>query len=223
MGYATKTRNFFCRLVLGRQFASAGEPGRRAIAITFDDGPIPAHTPRLMSLLEAHGGRGTFFVIGAFAETQPEIMRRLVEGGHEIGNHSMRHRAFAAMAPARQFAEIEEADKVLERYDGRPAHWFRPPQGRITPAMLLALGRRRHPVAMWSLDSFDYRGLGVEAIVSRFDSRPARPGDVLLFHDDNDDTVRALEKLVPRWRAEGYEFLTLSELLGRRAGEGVAS
>jgi len=213
MGYSTRIKNLACRIILGRHFVARGPGDREAIAITFDDGPHPQFTPMLLDLLESHGARGTFFLIGEFAQARPDIVRRMVAAGHEIGNHSMRHQAFALMATERQIAEIAEAERVLAGFDGRDSHWFRPPQGRVTPRMLLELGRRRHSVAMWSLDSFDYRGHGVETILRRFESRRVAPGEVVLFHDDNACTVEALAKLLPAWRERGFAFPTLSELV----------
>lgn len=217
MGYSTRIKNLACRVILGRHFVARGRGDRHEIAITFDDGPHPQFTPMLLDLLESHGARGTFFLIGEFAKARPELVRRMVAGGHEIGNHSMRHQAFARMSSEHQAAEIAEADRLLTGFDGRDDHWFRPPQGKVTPRMLLDLGRRQHPVAMWSLDSFDYRGHGVDSILRRFESRRVVAGDVVLFHDDNACTVDALARLLPVWRERGFAFPTLSELV---AGDG---
>jgi len=212
MGIVTRLRNAASAQLLGDRFVARGPAGTQAVALTFDDGPHPEHTPRILDLLEANGIRGTFFLVGDLIDRHPELVRRMVGAGHEIGNHSMHHRAFAAMPIERQIEEIEAADRLLTGIDGRPRHWFRPPQGRVPLRLLVALARRRHPLAMWTLDSFDYRGDGVDAVLQRFEERPVRTGDVVLFHDDNAHTVAAIARLLPAWRAQGPRFGTLSEL-----------
>lgn len=214
MGIATRIKDFGMSALLGRRYLSRGPGGGRAIAVTFDDGPIPVHTPAILDLLKAHGARGTFFVTGDHAKEQTGLLRRIVDEGHELGNHSFHHVAFASLPLKRQIDEIERMDRFLEGFDGRSWHWFRPPQGRLPAGLVLALLRRRQHVAMWSLDSFDYRGDGAETILVRIRDRPVGPGEIVLFHDDNADTVEALAKLLGQWRAEGWRFATVSELAG---------
>ena len=143
---------------------------------------------------------------GERAERHPEIVKRIVREGHEIGNHAYRHIKFATLPLQSQLAEITQTDRLLSRYDGRQWHWFRPPQGKLPFRLMLALLKKRHGIAMWSYDSLDYKKQGVGSVWSRFEKTPVRGGDVVLFHDDNDVTVAALGQLITRWRTEGYGF-----------------
>lgn len=211
MRFLTRAKHHALGLLLGSRYLMRLAPGERRLALTFDDGPDPVHTPPVLDLLARHGATATFFVLGDRADLQPALVRRIVEEGHEIANHSQRHRAFASMPVAAQLAEIDEADAVLRRYSPQPRFWFRPPQGRLPLSLAIALARRRHPVAMWSLDSHDYRQAGVAPILARFEERPVVPGDILLFHDDNAHTAEALARLLPAWQAAGYAVQSLQQ------------
>lgn len=216
MGLRTSVRNGFLGLVLGDHFAGNASRGRRALALTFDDGPDPVHTPKVLDILKENGVRATFFLIGKHVEKHPEIVRRMLDEGHEIGNHAYRHVKFASMPLEDQLAEIHQTDQILTQYDGRPWHWFRPPQGRLPLRLLFALIWARHRLAMWSYDSFDYRTKDVDSIHNRFQKSSARSGEVILFHDDNNWTTLALPQLLSQWREDGYEFYCLSQLTDPR-------
>lgn len=216
MGLRASVRNWFLGRLLGDHFAGNASRGSRALVLTFDDGPDPLYTPKVLDLLKEVGVRATFFVIGVHAERHPEIVRRMLDEGHEIGNHAYRHVKFAALPLRDQLAEIEQTDRILTQYDGRPWHWFRPPQGRLPLQLLSALVRTRHRIAMWSYDSLDYRAQDADSILNRFQKDPVREGEVILLHDDNNSTELALPQLVGQWREEGYEFHCLSQLITPR-------
>ena len=211
MGYKTYVKNMLLGILMGECYLAKTFGVTPSLALTFDDGPDPVHTPKLLDVLQDHGVKATFFITGVRAERHPEIVRRIVAEGHEIGNHSYRHVKFAALPVQDQLDEIEQTDRVLTEYDGRRRHWFRPPGGRLPLKLVLSLFRRRHRLAMWSYDSLDYQNSGVPPIVARFRSTPVRSGEIILFHDDNDFTVLALKLLLPQWRAQGYEFGLISQ------------
>ena len=106
-----------------------GVRARRTLHLTFDDGPHPAHTAELLDLLAEHGATATFFVIGEQAERHPDMMRRIVQGGHMLGNHSWSHPRFETLGLDAQREEIARTDKLLSDHDGRMRHDFRPPRG----------------------------------------------------------------------------------------------
>ena len=108
------------------------------VYLSFDDGPHPEHTPRLLELLRKHGAKATFFLIGDQAEKHPDIVRRIVEEGHTIGNHSMTHPRLSRLSAREQLADIARADAVLERFNGRKRQMFRPPNGRATLATIVS-------------------------------------------------------------------------------------
>lgn len=211
MGLRTIAKNMFLGVLMGHKFVARISRRNRTLALTFDDGPDPIYTPKVLDLLKVHDARATFFIIGELAEKHPEIVRRILSDGHEIGNHAYRHFKFASLPVGVQLDEIDRTDRILAQYDGRPWHWFRPPQGRLPLKLLLALLQKRHRIAMWSYDSLDYQAESGVSIQSRFRSKPVRNGDVILFHDDNDFSVSALKVLLEHWRAQGYEFNHISD------------
>ena len=213
MGLRTSVKNMLLGNLMGKYFVANASRRNHTLMLTFDDGPDPIYTPKVLDLLRAHGASATFFMIGEKAERHPEIVRRILDEGHEIGNHAYRHVKFAALPLQDQLCEIALTDSVLSQHDGRQSHWFRPPQGRLSLRLLFALLQIRHRIAMWSYDSLDYQTNGVAPILSRFRSKPVRNGEVILFHDDNDFTVSALQHLLIQWRVQGYEF----GLISRRA------
>jgi peptidoglycan/xylan/chitin deacetylase (PgdA/CDA1 family) len=201
---------------LGDHFTGNVSRGGRTLALTFDDGPDPIHTPKVLDILKDNGVKATFFMIGERVEHHPEIVRRILDEGHEIGNHAYRHVKFAALPLRDQLAEIHKTDQILTQYDGRPWHWFRPPQGRLPLRLLWAMVRTRHRLAMWSYDSLDYRAKNLDSIHKLFQGTPVREGEVVLFHDDNNSTALALPQLVGLWREQGYEFHCLSQPITQR-------
>lgn len=180
----------------------------RTMYLTFDDGPHPQYTPELLALLEAHGALGTFFTVGRDAMRHPGLLQRILQGGHTLGNHSMTHAQLPRLAPPAQLEEIHAADRVLAAVSGQPRHVFRPPHGRATPTVLAYSVFRRHPMALWTLDSLDYK-LPAEAVVKRLSEHPLSDGEMLLFHDDGASGLNALRTLLPLWKAQGWRFAAL--------------
>lgn len=200
------------KTAMGDRYLTNARRDSPILALTFDDGPHPTYTPAILDLLARHRARATFFLTGVQAEQFPEIVARTLAEGHEIANHSYRHTCFASLPVKAQLEEIEKTDAILSAHDQREWHWFRPPQGKLPISLFLKLWSRRHPVAMWSHDSYDYRNAGAAAIVERYQATPARGGEVILFHDDNADTVDALQRMLLLWIQQGYAFDTLSAM-----------
>ncbi|MFZ5927953.1 MAG: polysaccharide deacetylase family protein [Acidobacteriota bacterium] len=195
-----------------------GPKSRRALALTFDDGPSES-TLDLLSLLHTFGVRATFFQLGHHARRLPRTVRRSVEEGHELGNHSDRHHGLWLRSPQFIRDEIERAQESIARIAGAPPRWFRAPYGVRWFGMRPVLRQLGLTHVAWSVLARDY-ALDAEAIVNHVAPR-VRPGAILCFHDgrgmrhapDISATLGALETLLPRLLAEGYEFLTVSELL----------
>ncbi len=185
--------------------------GRRRLFLTFDDGPHPDVTPKLLDLLERHGVKATFFMVGREMCRSPEIVAAVLARGHEIGNHSMTHRRFSWATSRAKLREIDEVDRLLESHGAPRTGAFRLPFAEDSVRLLIGSVLAGRRVALWSRDSLDYR-LDGEEVARRLEARPVEPGDVLLFHDDGPSALVALEALLPRWRAEGYSFGVLSEI-----------
>ncbi|WP_297921899.1 polysaccharide deacetylase family protein [Metallibacterium sp.] len=201
------------KLLLGvlpdRVLQTRGPRRGNACYLSFDDGPHPEHTPRLLDLLAAHGVHASFFVVGKLAEAQPHLVERIVVEGHTLGNHSYNHRGFVSLSLAEQVAEIRRADELLSAFDQRPLHRVRPPQGHLTVPLLLHFMRARRSIAYWSYDSLDYQPQSADELTDRLRRLPPTAGDIVLMHDDNARAATALGELLPVWRSEGRVFHAL--------------
>ena len=189
---------------------STRAPGRdKILYLTFDDGPNPAYTPRLLDLLAAHGARASFFLVGAHVECYPALVERMVAEGHRLGNHSFHHRRFGPMSLAEQRKEVDDTDRVLARFDGLQRHRFRPPRGVFPWLLALYFALRKRNLTYWSYNSMDYLRRPPEQLIKRMRATPPRPGDVVLMHDDDDCSISMLESLLGEWRAAGFQFHAL--------------
>lgn len=200
-----------------------GPKARRALALTFDDGPSES-TLDLLSLLHTYGVRATFFQLGHHARRLPRAVRRCVEEGHEIGNHSDRHHGFWLRGPQFIREEIARAQESLTRLVGAPPRLFRAPYGVRwfgLRGVLRELGLRH---VAWTVLARDYT-LGAAEVAAHVAPRVSS-GAILCFHDgremrhapDISSTLGALERLLPRWLEEGYEFVTVSEMFSLQGG-----
>jgi len=191
-----------------------------AVALTFDDGPDPEHTPAILDALEAAGARGTFFVVGERAQAHPELVRELVERGHQVANHSHRHRWWESLffLPAAE-RDLSRASDAIEAAAGvRPA-LFRPPIGMLTPELWVASRRHGMDVAGWTVRPYDGRVRDPAEITRRVTSAQG-PGDVVLLHDTagrdgSPPPARdALPAILSDLTERGLQAVTLSDLWG---------
>ncbi|HKR77723.1 MAG TPA: polysaccharide deacetylase family protein [Rhodanobacter sp.] len=183
------------------------EPG--ALYLSFDDGPHPEHTPRLLDLLARHGARASFFLIGQRIEQHPALVERIVAEGHALGNHSYSHPLFHQLSLREQLDEVERTDRLLQGFDHAGTHRFRPPRGVVSLPLLLAFARRGRNLAYWSYDSLDYQPHPPEELAARLQQRPPADGDVLLMHDDSGCAAQVLAQLLPAWRTAGRSLRAL--------------
>lgn len=195
------------------------------VALTFDDGPDPVFTPRILEVLARHGARATFFMLGSRAEQHPTLVRQIRDAGHSIGTHTQHHRLrFHFGSPSYVRDEIETAVRSVERILGRRPEWFRPPQGLRTPCF--AAGWRltsRLVCVTWSARALDSRPTNASAIYARLARRLA-PGAILTLHDgtglggglDREPTVAALDQLLVECRSRGLRCVALDEVDGAR-------
>lgn len=180
-----------------------------ACYLTFDDGPDPAYTPRLLDLLAEHDAKASFFLVGHRVEEHSALVERMVREGHLIANHSYSHQAFHRLSLADQMAEFDRTDALLQAFDGQPRHRLRTPQGHLDTRLLLHCARQSRGIVYWSYDSLDYQKPDHDTFVSRLRADPPRAGDIVLMHDDGDRAIDALSVLLPEWRQQGYHFRAL--------------
>ncbi|QJC50948.1 polysaccharide deacetylase family protein [Paenibacillus albicereus] len=195
-----------------RTIESLGK-GAEGIALTFDDGPDPDYTPKVLELLARHGARATFFLLGMRAAEQPELAARIAAEGHEIGNHTWHHPDLTAESEETARREIGQAQQLLERLTGRAPALFRSPYGTFDDRLLRLAEELGLGFCLWSVDTEDWRLPGADALAERISG--ARPGDIVLLHDaggDRRQTLEALERALPELAAS-YRLDTVSSLL----------
>ena len=199
-----------------------GDRNGRKVALTFDDGPDAAVTPRILDALRAHGAYATFFVIGRYAEAHPELINRILREGHELGNHSYGHSRLLNLR-AKRFMQrdIERSMAVLDRMGASGANrLYRPPMGLKNPALARIQRALGLQIVAWSLHAGDTRERDAHAI-ARHVLGHIRPGDIVLFHDGHDLPNRqrsmavseALDNILSELKGKGFNMVTVSELL----------
>lgn len=203
------------------------EPVRRdaavpdAVALTFDDGPSPASTPRILDLLKDAAVTASFFMIGEQVRRHPELARRVLLEGHQIGNHSDRHAAFRAMAPAFCLREAERAEQTFLSVMNVAPRFYRPPKGIIHRRVVRALQRAGYIVTTWSRMPGDYFFWHTgERIAHRLDG--VQPGDIIVLHDglslrpepDRSRTLNVLPGFIGKMKERGLRFVPVADLLG---------
>lgn len=182
----------------------------KIVALTFDDGPDPTDTPDVLDILKEKEVRATFFVLGKAAQSNPYLLKRLVKEGHEIGNHSFNH----DYQQRNLIEEIKQTDHEVFATTGTHTYFYRPPGGFLSKNQLETIKNNGQVVALWSVDSKDWRNPGVKQIVDNV-MKNVFPGAIILMHDGGyhrTQTVKALGPIIDVLRARGYRFATLSEL-----------
>ncbi|HEV2280817.1 MAG TPA: polysaccharide deacetylase family protein [bacterium] len=188
-----------------------GNPRRREIALTFDDGPSPLATPLLLAVLRRYGAHATFFVIGEHARAYPYLVRTMVANGHEVGDHTYHHPNMVTVGDAVAQSEIAAGAAMIDRTAGRPAEWFRPPGGDYTAGVAEDARRLGLGMAMWTTNSGDWSLPPFRVLIERVLAR-AEPGAIVLMHNGTLNTVRALPAVIVELRRRGYTLVTVSQL-----------
>jgi peptidoglycan/xylan/chitin deacetylase (PgdA/CDA1 family) len=208
---------------------SRRKTGRRAVALTFDDGPDPDVTPRLLDLLRRYGVQATFFIAGVRAERHPELIRGILSRGHTLGNHSYHHDPLLMLrSRAKLQEEVARTQDLLAAFAVRPLT-FRPPVGITNPRLpgvLKALGMYCVTFSCRAFDRGNRRIAGLAAIILK----KVRPGDILLLHDVTprggegmEDWLTEMEQIVSGLKMQGYEILPLPELIDRPVMEHLST
>jgi peptidoglycan/xylan/chitin deacetylase (PgdA/CDA1 family) len=191
-------------------FAYHGPRQGKRVSLTFDDGP--GHlTLAYVALLESFGARATFFVVGDACRDRAAELEELAVRGHEIAVHGYTHRPFPALAPSELTRELDSTCQLLPATSGRTL--VRPPRGELSPAALMTCARAGYTTVLWSRDSGDWRTRDSAELVRNFQDAPARPGDILLFHEGQPWTLAALPHILNDLLEADYELVTVGELL----------
>ncbi|HYF35325.1 MAG TPA: polysaccharide deacetylase family protein [Prosthecobacter sp.] len=183
------------------------------VAMTFDDGPHPSLTPQLLDILKERNIKCTFFVIGKNAKTYPNIIRRIIAEGHEIGNHTWTHPSLTSRSDSQIRTELKQSEEAIFAAANYRPQLIRPPYGAInTRIKQLMFSEFGYSTIMWSVDPQDWRRPGASVVTSRLLSG-AHPGAIMLAHDIHPGTITAMPAFFDQMLAKGYQFVTVSQLL----------
>jgi peptidoglycan/xylan/chitin deacetylase (PgdA/CDA1 family) len=189
---------------------------QKVVAITFDDGPNPIFTAQVLEIFREAEGKATFFMIGEQMDKHPEMVKKVVEQGHEIGNHTYTHPKLSQLSLAECLAEIERTEKLLEELVGQKPVVFRPPYLDYNQDTILIMQQKDYPmIGALNMEAQDWEMPGVDHILVK--SRDCvKNGSILIFHDgygDRSQTIEAVRILVSELTSQGYQLVTVSELL----------
>ncbi len=196
-------------------FRSAKTETQR-IALTFDDGPHPYLTDEILSILDEYHVKATFFEVGVNVNNYPDVARRVIQAGHEIGNHTHTHRHLERLCEKDVRAEIEGCEDALEELAEYRPHLFRPPEGAINSYIQHSSETEDYRLILWSIDTRDWEVKNAKLIAETVLSR-IQPGDIVLMHDyigHGSQTPQALRILLPSLIERGFEPVTVSKLFG---------
>ncbi|NLV91760.1 MAG: polysaccharide deacetylase family protein [Firmicutes bacterium] len=193
------------------------------VALTFDDGPSPEFTPPILDILREYGVPATFFMVGSHVEKYPEIAQRIVDEGHEIGNHTLNHRNVPTLSTLDLHEEVVGATTIITEVTGEYPTYIRPPRGFYDGRFRRLAAVLGQQTVLWTISSRDWRyGTTADAIVKNVMGR-VRNGDIILFHDsgalvkneggDRSATVKALPIIIERLQARGLQIVPLRVLL----------
>lgn len=195
----------------------------KVIALTFDDGPDPVFTPKVLDILNQYDVHATFFVIGKCVDQYPDIAKEIVEQGSEIANHTYTHANLSAIGVTKMKEEIKKADKAIMSATGVHPSLFRPPHGTYNDTLVEIVRDMGYKVVLWSWtqDTIDWCNPGTSYIINKVLGN-AQNGDIIIFHDaggDRNQTVMALEPIIQKLQDEDFQLLTVSELLTHEGKE----
>lgn len=194
----------------------------KVIALTFDDGPYPPYTQELLAVLQEKQVPATFFLVGENAARHPELVLQFKEQGHEIALHANIHQDLLKLDQDQLQANIAEGKAVLEKISSTKISYMRPPHGFKDWAVMKAIDDAGLKAVNWSIIPRDWTNPGVNVIAERT-LKEAKPGAIVLLHDGDspkgkasrEQTIKATAIIIDRLRAEGYTFVTISELQKR--------
>ncbi|MBU8906023.1 polysaccharide deacetylase family protein [Desertibacillus haloalkaliphilus] len=222
-GSEEETRQPVSNIILQQRYPETvvlqGPATDNRIAITFDDGPDPRFTPQVLDVLSEYGVPATFFVMGARAESYPQIVTRMINEGHIVGNHSFWHPNFVVEEDVETLRrEVTRTEETLENIINYRTRLFRAPYGFLYNELVEELAAMDYSVIGWSVDSLDWREFPPEDIAHNVISN-IHPGAIVLMHDggewddDRTNTIESLHQIIPTLQEQGFEFVTVPELI----------
>lgn len=184
----------------------------KAVALTFDDGPSTENSPKILSLLEKYNAHATFFVVGNRVKSGRDILKKEIEIGCEIGNHSWDHANLSKMRKISQVDKnLNKTIKLVKKLTGYDIKLTRPPYGAISDLMRKKM---KSPMILWSVDTLDWKSKNAKAVMKQL-KRQVKDGAIILVHDIHASTAEAMEEMLPWLVKNDYDILTVSELMKR--------
>jgi len=190
-----------------------GSNNKPVIYLSFDDGPHDTYTNSLLRILNEHDVKASFFVTGDHVNVNKNLLNEIEESGHDIYNHSYSHWEFEKYSTKEKILDLEKLDRLIITDKYKKNIPFRPPRGKLNLALFLRLVISNRQIIYWSYDSMDYKQDSVDFLLNRFEKKPIRNGDIILFHDDNPFTIAALPQLIKIWIDKGFEIHPISKLI----------
>jgi peptidoglycan/xylan/chitin deacetylase (PgdA/CDA1 family) len=207
-GSAKINSNFYIKTIC------EGKTAEKQIAITFDDGPNPEFTPRILSTLKEYNAPATFFVIGKNIAGNEDVVRKINATGHIIGNHTYSHSFFIDFKSRSGFIdELNKTSDLIHGITGKRMKWFRPPYGVTTPNLAHAAKELNYDIIGWNVRSMDTTNDREEVILTRIKEQ-MKPGAIILFHDTSAKTAIVLEQTLNFAKENGFKIVSAEELLG---------
>lgn len=184
----------------------------KKVAFSFDACWGASYTPALLEILKENNIKTTFFLTGFWVEKYPEIVKKIAEEGHEIGNHTYSHPHLNSLSEEQIKIELEKVGNMIFELTEQKPYLFRPPFGEYSNKVITTAQRCNYQTIQWSIDSLDWKELGKEPMVQRV-TENLHPGAIILFHNNGTFTAEALPEIINFVKGEGYEIIPISELL----------
>jgi len=198
------------------------QTNKKHVVLTFDDGPSPIWTPKILDELKNENIKATFFMIGHHVQKYPEIAKRVAQEGHTIGNHGYAHSVMLYYKPAEIEEEIKYTEHVIKEITGVTTKYFRPPKAWLRRTIKEKIKSMGYETVLWSLNSKDWVSFNHKTI-TRYISKHIKNGDILLFHDSGNvtsteggsrlQTVKTISLLARVLREKGFKFISIEELI----------
>lgn len=191
----------------------------KQVALTFDDGPDAYYTPKILDILAKNNIKATFFIVGQRAQSHPEMVKRIVNAGHAIGNHTWNHADLDKLTPEQIRSEVTQTDNILTTLSGTHTNLFRPPYGIASQQVVTELDSMGYKVIDWSVDTRDWARTP-PAQIMKYVQKELQPGGIILEHcaggkhENLNNTVTALPQIIAYLQKQGYTMVTIPELLG---------
>lgn len=184
----------------------------KKIAISFDASWGAEHTPKILSILREHNIKTTFFLTGLWIDKYPDLVKKIADEGHELGNHTATHPHLNSLDKAAIKNELRQVHTILKELTGQEPKLFRPPFGEYSNKVIEAATELNYLTIQWSIDSLDWKDLTQEQIFTRVTSQ-LHPGAIVLFHNNGTHTAAALPDIIKYVHDAGYEIVKISDLI----------